>query len=117
MDGLVDYFFDVDDFMDKCPKFKPEMDAILVPYKKMCKNVQKRINQSEITSASLRLPFLPLHRTRLVFRSTRELSATGVDLISINTNTNTFVFIKPYFTYYPVYCVFGSPNHIFPIMS
>jgi hypothetical protein len=69
VDGLVDYFFDVDLFMDRCPKFKPEMDAVLVLYKEMYKNVQKGINQSVITSASLRLLFLPLRHARLVFRS------------------------------------------------
>jgi hypothetical protein len=54
--------------MDRCPKFKPEVGAVLVLYKKMYKKMQKRINQSEITSASLRLPFLPLRHARLDFR-------------------------------------------------
>jgi hypothetical protein len=66
---LSQLYFDVDHCMDRCPKFKPEMDAVLVLYKEMYKDVQKRINQSEITSVSLRLPFLPLRHAPLFFRS------------------------------------------------
>jgi hypothetical protein len=41
-DDLVDHFFEADHFMDSCLKFKCEMEAVLIPYKEMYKDMKKK---------------------------------------------------------------------------
>jgi hypothetical protein len=49
-DDLVDRFSEVDHFMERCLKYKHKMEAVMAPYKDVCKCMQKKAKQLKITS-------------------------------------------------------------------
>jgi hypothetical protein len=49
-DDLVDHFFEVERFMERCVKFKLEMEAVMAPCKDVCMDMQKKAKQRNITS-------------------------------------------------------------------
>jgi hypothetical protein len=46
-DDFVDHFFEVDHFMERCLKFKREMEAVMATYKVAYKDMQKEAKQRE----------------------------------------------------------------------
>jgi hypothetical protein len=49
-DDLVDHFFEVDHFMERCLKFKREMEAVMATYKDVYKDMQKKAKQPKIAA-------------------------------------------------------------------
>jgi hypothetical protein len=47
---LLDHFFQVGHFMERCLKFKREMEAVMAPYKDVYKDMQNKAMQPKITS-------------------------------------------------------------------
>jgi hypothetical protein len=50
VDDLVNHFFEVYYFMDRCLKFKCKMEDVMAPYKDVYNDMQKKTKQPKITS-------------------------------------------------------------------
>jgi hypothetical protein len=49
-DDLVDHFFEVVHFMERCLKFKCKMVAVMTPYKDVYKDMEQKAKQPKIIS-------------------------------------------------------------------
>lgn len=75
--------------------------------------MQKKAVQSEITSFCTKSLVFPLHYAVYIIQSPWQLPARNTNIIQVNTNTNIFMVINHYITYYHVLCVLGPPNLCF----
>jgi hypothetical protein len=52
-DDFGDHFFELVHFMDRCMKFKREMEAVMAPYKEVYKDMRKQTKHPKITSSTV----------------------------------------------------------------
>jgi hypothetical protein len=117
-DDLVDHFYEVDDFMERCLKFKREMEAVMAPCKDVYKDVQNKAKQPKITFftkssvSPSAMHFVYFHHPNN-FQPGTPTSYQQTPTLMFSYHQSLIIHIK-----YHVLYVFGcSPDPVFPIRS
>ena len=93
VNDLFDHFCAPDHFTDWCLKFKYEKWAVMTLYKVVYKDMQKKAGQSKITSFFTKSS-VSLCTALCIFQIPKQLLAQNTNMIPININTNTVVFMN-----------------------
>jgi len=93
-------------------KFKDENEAVLIPFKEMCKDMHKKAKQLRLACFFIK-SFVIHTIITLLFDGSQLLTMHNIDIFVINSSTYVCMFSYQ-FAYLYVWCVSGSLNPIFP---
>lgn len=87
-----------------------KIEYVMAPWNGVCNYCEKRWYGNQRASLSLLILPSPPPKWSLCHSTTQNHSARNTDIIPVNTNTNVFMFINNYFTYYHMFQVSLAPH-------